>query len=406
MTTSEWPAMAATYVRSKAILSTAFNLAIAGGDNETPGRRKLRLPTRNGVTQLGAGSVDLDAALERACAGDEQAFRALTDPFRGELEFHCYRMLGSVQDAEDVFQETMLAAWRGLGGFERRSSMRTWLYRIATNRCLNVLRDARRRPQEAPALTFDIPAPTATVDPGVLDPYPDDRLGWLADSRPGPAARYEFREADELIFVGALQRLPAQQRAVLVLRDVLGFPTQDAAEILDTSADAVKSALKRARAALAREHGTGRERVPPPAPASAAERQSVDRFVEAFLADDVAAMTALITEDAWFRMPPAPHEYRGREAIGAFLAAVCAGHANQTCRVVATRANGQPALRTHYYLDRRSEPPRHSGLLVLSLAGEAIAGLTWFLGSAYLGPFEPSSGHSAPSGVPPVSENL
>ncbi len=145
--------------------------------------------------------------LERASAGDELAFRELTEPFRRELEFHCYRMLGSVQDAEDALQETMLAAWRALNSFERRASLRTWLYRIATNRCLNVLRDAGRRPQSVPPLTFEIPAPTRMSDSRWLEPYADDRLGWLADSQPGPAARYEGREAIELAFIGALQRL-------------------------------------------------------------------------------------------------------------------------------------------------------------------------------------------------------
>ena len=188
--------------------------------------------------------------LERASAGDELAFRELTEPFRRELEFHCYRMLGSVQDAEDVLQETMLAAWRALANFERRSSLRTWLYRIATNRCLNVLRDGGRRPRSVPPLTFEIPAPTRMSDSRWLEPYPDDRLGWLADSQPGPAARYESSEAIELAFISALQRLPGRQRAVLVLRDVLGFHAAETAAMLETSVEGVKSALKRARASL------------------------------------------------------------------------------------------------------------------------------------------------------------
>ncbi len=246
--------------------------------------------------------------LERACAGDELAFRELTEPFRRELEFHCYRMLGSVQDAEDVLQETMLAAWRGLRSFERRSSLRTWLYRIATNRCLNVIRDAGRRAHSTPPLTFEIPAPTRMSDPRWLEPYPDDRLGWLADSQPGPAARYESREAIELAFISALQRLPGRQRAVLVLRDVLGFHAAESAAMLETSVEAVKSALKRARATIEQELGDRTQRSAPPPPASAEEQELVERFARAFLADDIDGMVALVTENAWFRMPPARHE--------------------------------------------------------------------------------------------------
>ncbi len=213
--------------------------------------------------------------LERASAGDDLAFRELTEPFRRELEFHCYRMLGSVQDAEDVLQETMLAAWHGLANFERRSSLRTWLYRIATNRCLNVLRDAGRRPRSIPPLIFEIPAPTRMSDPRWLEPYPDDRLGWVADSQPGPAARHESREAIELAFISALQRLPGRQRAVLVLRDVLGFHAAETAAMLETSVEGVKRALKRARATIEQELGDPTQRIAPPPPASAEEQELV-----------------------------------------------------------------------------------------------------------------------------------
>jgi RNA polymerase sigma factor (sigma-70 family) len=149
------------------------------------------------------------ALLERASSGDEAAFRELTDPLRGELEFHCYRMLGSRQDAEDVLQETMLAAWRSLGSFQWRSSLRTWLYRIATNRCLNALRDAHRQPPAPPTAPFSIPPPTRTADPQWLEAYPEDRLGWLADTAPGPAARYESREAVEITFIPRSSTCPA-----------------------------------------------------------------------------------------------------------------------------------------------------------------------------------------------------
>jgi len=338
--------------------------------------------------------------LERASGGDERAFRELTDPLRGELEFHCYRMLGSVQDAEDVLQETMLAAWRGLGEFERRSSLRTWLYRIATNRCLNVLRDASRRPPVVPPLTFEIPAATRMSDPHRLEPYPDDRLGWLADSQPGPAARYESRETVELAFIRVLQRMPGRQRAVLVLRDVLGFHAAETAAMLETSVEAVKSALKRARATIEEELGDRTGRIVPPLAASAEEQQLVEQFARAFLADDIDGMVALITQNAWFRMPPAHQEYPGPELIGRFLAAVSKGHAGQSSRLIATRANRQPAFGT-YYIDPSSGLADQSGLLVLSLAGARIAELTWFLGHNYLARFDLPS---APFADAPVSK--
>ena len=338
--------------------------------------------------------------LERASAGDEFAFRELTEPFRRELEFHCYRMLGSVQDAEDVMQETMLAAWRALANFERRSSLRTWLYRIATNRCLNVLRDGGRRPHSIPPLTFEIPAPTRMSDPRWLEPYPDDRLGWLADSQPGPAARYESREAVELAFISALQRLPGRQRAVLVLRDVLGFHAAETAAMLETSVEGVKSALKRARVTIERELGDQTQRIAPPPPASVEEQELVEKFARAFLADDIDGMVALVTENAWFRMPPAQHEYHSSELIGAFLAAVSEGHSGQSSRLIATRANGEPAFGT-YYIDPLSGLVQQSGLLVLSLAGARVAELTWFLGPGYLERFDLPS---APFVDAPVSK--
>jgi RNA polymerase sigma-70 factor (ECF subfamily) len=338
--------------------------------------------------------------LERASAGDELAFRELTEPFRRELEFHCYRMLGSVQDAEDVLQETMLAAWRALANFERRSSLRTWLYRIATNRCLNVLRDGGRRPRSVPPLTFEIPAPTRMSDHGWLEPYPDDRLGWLAHTQPGPAARYESREAIELAFISALQRLPRRQRAVLVLRDVLGFHAAETAAMLETSVESVKSALKRARATIDQQLGDPTQRIAPPPAASVEEQDLVKQFARAFLADDIDGMVALVTENAWFRMPPAPHEYHGSELIGTFLAAVSQGHSDQSSRLIATRANGEPAFGT-YFIDPLSGLVQQSGLLVLSLAGTRIAELTWFLGPGYLKRFELPS---APFVDAPVSK--
>ena len=205
------------------------------------------------------------AALARARAGDGDAFRELTDPYRGELQLHCYRILGSVQDAEDMVQETLLAAWRGLDRFGERASMRTWLYKIATNRCLNALRDTGRRPQRAGQSWPGgaAPEPTRRAEPLWLEPYPDALLDDLPDTAPGPEARYEAREALALAFMAGLQRLPPRQRAVLVLRDVLGYPAAQAADMLEASEVSTNSALQRARATLSAQFpAASRDRAP------------------------------------------------------------------------------------------------------------------------------------------------
>ena len=279
--------------------------------------------------------------IDRAQAGDGQAFRELVEPYQHELEVHCYRILGSAQDAQDAMQETLLAAWRGLGGFEQRSSLRTWLYRIATTRSLNALRSASRRPpMDWPSPDVDPPEPTRLGEVSWLEPYPDLLLAELPDDAPGPQARYEAREAISLAFVTALQLLPPRQRAALILRDVLGFATAEAAEILQASEQSVASAVKRARATLARE--LPEEQKPPP-PHSPAERRLVASLTQAFEAGDVDAIVALLTEDAWLRMPPVPLEYQGRELATRFL--TLAFRNRRRYRLVATRANGQPGLR-------------------------------------------------------------
>jgi RNA polymerase sigma-70 factor (TIGR02960 family) len=315
----------------------------------------------------------------RARAGDEQAFRALTEPYRRELEVHCYRILGSVQDAEDIVQETLSAAWRGLEGFAGRSSVRTWLYRIATNRCLNALRDASRRPggtTGAPDLPPDPPAPTRVGEPLWLQPYPDALLEGIPDRAPGPEQRYEAREALGLAFVAGLQHLPPAQRAVLVLRDALGFRAAEVAEMLDVSTASVNSGLQRARSALeTRLPAAGRERAP--LPRSGAERELVGRFADAFESGDVDTIVALLTDDAWLTMPPVPLEYQGPVAIGRFLSSVPAGGDLRRFRLVATRANGQPAF--GFYMRDTHCPIAHAaGILVLTLGGERIAALTAF----------------------------
>jgi RNA polymerase sigma-70 factor (TIGR02960 family) len=315
-----------------------------------------------------------EAKRARARAGDEDAFRELTEPHRRELQLHCYRILGSMQDAEDLVQETLLAAWRGLEAFEGRSSVRTWLYRIATNRCLNALRARSRRPKEVQAMS-DALEPTRRVDPIWLEPYPDVLLEGIPDHSPGPAARYEARESIELAFIAALQGLPPRQRAVLVLRDVLGFRNPEVAEMLDTGEASVKGALQRARATLrARLPAADRERAP--RPNSASERQLVGRFADAVQSGDVDEIVSLLTDDALLTMPPQPLEYQGHDAIAAFLRHR-AELRGAPLRVVPTRANTQPAFGC-YLPDAHAAIARPYGLIVLTLEGDAIAAITWF----------------------------
>jgi RNA polymerase sigma-70 factor (TIGR02960 family) len=301
-------------------------------------------------------------SIEQAKAGDERAFAALVEPHRHELQLHCYRMLGSLQDAEDLVQETLLAAWRGLAGFEERASLRAWLYRIATNRCLNALRERVRRPalEETSVAT----PPTDYVEPSWLEPYPDSALPDLA---PSPEARYEQREATQLAFVAGLQQLPERQRAALVLRDVLGFRTEEVAAMLDVTPQSVKGALQRARATLD-------ERVPErdraPLPDSPAERELVALFSDAVEAGDTARVVALLTDDARLTMPPLPLEYTGHAAIAAFL-----DHRAEVrgapLALRPTRANGQPAFGCYLH-------SRAWGMLALTLSGEQVAEITFF----------------------------
>ena len=313
--------------------------------------------------------------LAQAQGGDGEAFAQLTDPYRRELQVHCYRILGSVQDAEDALQETLLAAWQAIGGFEGRASVRTWLYRIATSRCLNALRSAKRRPQmESPLPGLQPPEPASAGDPVWLEPYPDLMLKGLADRSPGPEARYETREAISLAFITALQLLPPRQRAVLVLRDVLGFRASEAAHILDTTEESVNSALKRARATLERRSPSG----PPaqPEPNSPAETELVERLTRAFEASDLDGVLSLLTDDVWLRMPPIPLEYQGRDRA-ARLFSVVAFRPGRRFRVIATRANDQPALGV-YVAEAHERILHANGLIVLTLAGNRIAAMTRF----------------------------
>jgi RNA polymerase sigma-70 factor, ECF subfamily len=317
-----------------------------------------------------------DLALARS--GDRAAFEQLVEPHRRELQVHCYRMLGSAQDAEDMVQETLMAGWRGLGEFEGRASLRTWLYRIATNACLAMLR-RQRPPREMPPPPEppgDYPAPTRTIaEPIWLEPYPDAWLEDLPDSAPGPEARYDNREAVELAFVTALQHLSARERAALVLKDVLGYRVSEAAELLDVSEASINSALQRAREKLDRLRGD-REAAQPAAPGSAAERELVGRFSSAFESGDIPAVVSLLAHDARLTMPPEPVEYVGPEAIRGFFSTVPANGELDRFRLVATRANGQPAFAC--YLRTREGPLRAYGLMVLTLTGDRVGAITGF----------------------------
>lgn len=317
--------------------------------------------------------------LSLARAGDEDAFGGLVAPYRHELLVHCYRILGSFQDAEDVLQETLLSAWRGLGGFEERSSVRTWLYRVATNRSLDAVRAGARR--EGPVTTRingrEAPEPTRYGEVPWLQPCPDLLLD-LPDPTPGPEAVVEQREATSLAFVTALQLLPPKQRAALILRDVLGYHAAEAAEILDTTVDSVTSALKRARATLDADTALAELRAQPPAPAegSPEERRLIEAYVEAFSTHDVGKLLAILSEDVWLKMPPLPLEYHGRDAAIGFFSSVVHPQ-ERTVRMVHTRANGCPASGM-YALDRVTGTWRATGLIVVVFAGDRVSEITHF----------------------------
>ena len=321
--------------------------------------------------------------IARAQTGDGEAFGQLIEPYRHELQVHCYRILGSVQDAEDALQETLLAAWRGLNGFEGRSSVRTWLYKVATSRCLNVLRSGRRRGlaggaerDVAPPPGVDLPPPTRLGEVVWLEPYPDLLLEGLADSAPGPEARYEASEAISLAFITALQLLPARQRAVLILRDVLGFRAREVAGMLDATEESVTSALKRARAAVRQRQLAPAEREPPLPPDSAREQEFVARITRAYETGDIDDVVALLTDDVMLAMPPLSLEYQGRELAARFLAAVVFRQ-GRTYRLVPTRANGQLALAA-YLPDPDTGIAHANSLLVLALEGGRIGIMTRF----------------------------
>ena len=313
--------------------------------------------------------------ISRARAGDSEAFRQLTEPYRRELQVHCYRMLGSLQDAEDALQDTLLAAWQGLGGFEGRASLRTWLYRIATNRCLNARRSAGRRQ----AKLWDVPnveppEPTRLGEVVWLEPIPEALLEGAVGAPLGPEARYEQTESISLAFVTALQVLPPRQLAVIVLRDVLGFHASEVADMLDSSVESVKSALKRARAGLQYRQSTTGDREAPPVADSPSEEAIVAKFVRAWEAADLGGLVALLTEDVFMSMPPMPFEYEGRDVVARFCATIFS--AGRRFDLVPTRANGQPAFGA--YVRAPTGISQGIGLYVITLAGDRICALTRF----------------------------
>ncbi len=316
-----------------------------------------------------------DDLVVRARTGDGEAFRELIEPHRRELQVHCYRMLGSLQDAEDALQDTLLGAWRGFGTFEGRSSVRTWLYQIATNRCLNARRLAGRRPaKEWDVPNVEPPEPTRFGEVVWLEPYPDSLLQGAMDAPVGPESRYEQTESISLAFVTALQSLPPRQLAVVVLRDVLGFHASEVAAMLDSTVGSVNSALNRARASLQRRRGTAAGREPPPPSRSPAEDAIVARFVRAWESADLDGLVDLLTDDVFMSMPPMPFEYQGRDIVARFCAVLFGS--GRTFDLVQTQANGQPAFGAYV---RSANGTSHGvGLYVLTLTGERICALTRF----------------------------
>jgi len=314
--------------------------------------------------------------LSRAQSGDEQAFAELTDGYRRELQLHCYRILGSTQDAEDALQETFLGAWQALANFEERASIRTWLYRIATNRCLNMLRAASRRPEVVSSRNSALPEPTRAGEVVWLEPYPDVLLDGLPDESPGPDARYEMRESVSLAFITVLQLLPPRQRVALVLRDVLGYRASEAAEMIDATEASVESALKRARVALHERLVDTEDREPAPAPNSPAEQEIVARVTAAFETGNVDVLLALLTDDVLVTMPPVPGECKGPEDAGRYFLTTSFRPGRST-RIVSTRANGQPVLAT-YVRDPQTGLYHATGIAVLTLSGGLISAVTIF----------------------------
>jgi RNA polymerase sigma-70 factor (ECF subfamily) len=334
------------------------------------------------------------ALLATARRGDEDAYRRLVEPYQGELHAHTYRMLGSVHDAEDALQEALIRAWRGLPRFEERSSLRSWLYRIATNTCLDVI---SRRPTRVLPIDYG-PGAEPHDSPGIpltesvwVEPYPDERFG-VEDGNASPEAIYEQRESVELAFIAALQHLPALQRAVLILRAVLGFSAQEVADTLETSVASVNSALQRARKAVDEKRPERSQQTTLRELGDERLQQLVQAYTEAIQAGEVDQVVKLLTEDATWSMPPMPAWYRGREAIVAFLEEY---PLRERWRHVPTRANGQAAVGC-YMWDAEREIYAAAVLDVLTIRGDRIEEVTAFVSPWVFQRFGDAAGSMTP----------
>jgi RNA polymerase sigma-70 factor (ECF subfamily) len=326
--------------------------------------------------------------VDSAWQGDRDAFQQSAEPYRRQLQVHCYRMLGSLHEAEDLVQDTFLRAWRARARFEGRTSFRNWLYRIATNACLNALaaRPTGRRilPEAYGPPTDRLPEGKPATEVAWLEPYPDAALDQIADASPGPDARYEMRESVQLAFVAAIQQLPPRQRAVLLLRDVLGWSAAETGQLLDASVASVNSALQRARTTLGTRFPAGE---PSRTPATdERQRGLLERYVRAWEASDIDGFVALLREDAVLSMPPWAQWYRGREAIRTFYAWAWQSRSEGGLRLVETAANRQPAFAL-YFRDPDSGAFVAHGVTVLTLQDDAIVAITAFRDEALLAAF-------------------
>ncbi len=336
-------------------------------------------PDRETRTARPEHAVSERELLEAAQRGDDDAFARLAEPYRGELHAHCYRMLGSTADAEDALQETLLRAWRALPRFEGRSSVRSWLYKIATNACLRAI---ERRPRRVLPVDY---GPAADPHDGLaepvtqavwLEPYPDERLG-LSSGPASPEARYERREGVELAFIAALQHLPARQRAVLILRDVLGFSARETATVLETTPVSVDSALQRAHKAVDQRLPEQSQQATLRSLSDGTLRQVVRRYVDAWERNDVNAVVAMLAEDARLAMPPLPTWYSGREQVAIFLGSTLLAGTIRW-RLIPARANGQLAFGL-YAWDDQTQTFMPRAVDVLTLRGAQIQQITAFL---------------------------